>query len=125
MSTTVLDKPERESKPGSNFTIRKDPTNPWITKLLGKSFLKETNQDLLQPETERKSFIKRDTVSHIDVLKNRQKTVLTKPPCDTKSLKSLIQLARVSGSRCSLTGRLLHHARQAIGGVKRARQWNP
>ena len=80
MSTIVLDKPERESEPGSNSITRKDPTNPWITKLLGKCFLKETNQDLLQPETERKSLIKRDTVSHINVLKNRQKTVLTKPP---------------------------------------------
>ncbi len=80
MSTTVLDMPEKESESGSTSTTRKDPTNPWIIKLLGKFFLKETNQDLLQPETERKSLTNRDTMSHINVLKKGQKTVLTKPP---------------------------------------------
>ena len=34
---------------------------------------KETNQDRLQPETERKNLINRDTMSHIDVLKNSKK----------------------------------------------------
>jgi len=79
MNTTVLDMPERESGIGSHSTIRKDRTNPWITRHLGKFSLQGTHQDLLQAKSEGTRSKTRDSVS-IYVLKSNLKTVLTKPP---------------------------------------------
>ena len=76
---TVLDMPEKESGIGSDSITRKDRTNPWITRHLGKFSLQETPQNLLQAEPEGNRSETRDSVS-IHVLKSDSKTVLTKPP---------------------------------------------
>ncbi len=101
-NTTVLDKPEQESGIGSCFITPKDHTNPWITKLLGKFSRKETNQYFHQPETERKSPTNRDTLSQMYVLKNRPKTVLTKPPTSLSWYNSQLLSPMAVGSVATL-----------------------
>ena len=76
-NTIRLAGPEKEFEIGSPSTTRKDPTNPWATKPLGRFSWKEKNQHLSRTEPTIDSCSDPFLFSETYVLRKGLKTVLT------------------------------------------------